>query len=314
MHPAYSVILFTTISGAGFGLLMCLTLAALVHGQASNWRFALVACGAALVLIVSGLAASTFHLGRPERAWRAFSQWRSSWLSREALAALAVFPLGIGFALLWSGVIPKPSLIAPAALGALSLCIASLYCTAKIYSSLPTIRQWHHPLVDAGYFLWSFATGSVLLVVVSAAFDLDTPALGRISAFLLVCVALCKWGYWHTIDTLPRIYTIEQATGLGPLGRVRQWEAPHTTENFVMREMGYRVARKHRERLRRYVFAGLFFSAALTLAGAIAPGVFGLALAIAGLLCATAAVLIERWLFFAEAQHVSSLYYGAPNA
>lgn len=314
MHPAYSVILFTTVSGAGFGLLMCLTLAALFHGQASDWRFAAIACGTALALIASGLMASTFHLGRPERAWRAFSQWRSSWLSREGLAALAVFPLAIAFALLWSGFLASAGLLAPAALGTLLMCMASVYCTAKIYSSLPTIRQWHHPLVDAGYFLWALATGSVLLVVLSAAFGVHAPPLGRMSAFLLVSVALCKWSYWRIIDALPGAYTIEQATGLGVLGRVRQWEAPHTGENFVMREMGYRVARKHRERLRRYVFAGLFFSAALTLAGAIVPGIFGLVLAVAGLLCAALAALIERWLFFAEAQHVSTLYYGAPTA
>jgi DMSO reductase anchor subunit len=314
MHPAYSVILFTTVSGAGFGLLMWLTLAALLHGQASDWRFAAIACATAVILIGFGLMASTFHLGRPERAWRAFTQWRSSWLSREALAALAVFPLAIAFALLWAGLVASPRLLSLAALGTLLMCMASLYCTAKIYSSLSTIRQWHHPLVDAGYFLWALATGSVLLVVLSTAFGVNAPALGRISAFFLVSVALCKWSYWRMIDALPVAYTIEQATGLGAQGVVRQWEAPHTAENFVMREMGYRVARKHRDQLRRYVFAGLFFSAALTLSGAIVPGGFGLALAIAGLLCAILAALIERWLFFAEAQHVSSLYYGSPTA
>jgi DMSO reductase anchor subunit len=314
MHPAYSVILFTTVSGAGYGLLMCLCLAALFHGPASDWRFAALACGTSLALIAMGLMASTFHLGRPERAWRAFSQWRSSWLSREGVASLATFPLAIAFALLWTGLLPLPRLIAPAAVATLLICIVSLYCTARIYSSLVTIRQWHHPLVDAAYLLWALATGSVLLVALGTFAGVNAPALGRMSVFFLLAVALCKWAYWRAIDVLPPAYSIERATGLGHLGRVRQWEAPHTAENFVMREMGYQVARKHREKLRRYVFAGLFFSAALTLAGAIALGVFAPLLAGLGLLCVAFAVLIERWLFFAEAQHVSTLYYGAPTA
>ena len=88
---------------------------------------------------------------------------------------------------------------------------------------------------------------------------------------------------------------------------------PDPSDDLLAEVVG-RWAEEKYERLRRYVFAGLFFSAALTLAGAIVPGIFGLVLAAAGLLCATLAALIERWLFFAEAQHVSTLYYGAPTA
>ena len=41
----------------------------------------------AYALASGGLIASTFHLGHPERAIKAFTQWRSSWLSREAWLA-----------------------------------------------------------------------------------------------------------------------------------------------------------------------------------------------------------------------------------
>ncbi|MGE0726177.1 MAG: DmsC/YnfH family molybdoenzyme membrane anchor subunit, partial [Alphaproteobacteria bacterium] len=96
MHPALSVIVFTTASGAGYGLLALLGLLApfgLV--PASTW-FGLAATGLALVAVAGGLLSSTLHLGHPERAWRAMSQWRSSWLSREGLAAVvSFFPAGL---------------------------------------------------------------------------------------------------------------------------------------------------------------------------------------------------------------------------
>src|SRR6188472_40678 len=91
MHPAYSVILFTTASGAGYGLLALLGLVGLNHGPASSFAFGATCMVIALGLIALGLLSSTFHLGRPERAWRAFSQWRSSWLSREGVFSVFTF-------------------------------------------------------------------------------------------------------------------------------------------------------------------------------------------------------------------------------
>ena len=314
MHPAYSVILFSTASGAGYGLLMWLAFTALSHGQASDRRFAIASSALSLGLVTFGLIASTFHLGRPERAWRAFSEWRSSWLSREGVASLATYIPALLFALLWSGLLPAPGLLVPAAIATLLMCVVTVYCTAKIYSSLVTIRQWHHPLVEAAYLLWALATGSMLLALLAAIFSLNAPILGRIGALSLIAAALCKGFYWHAIDALPMVHTIEQATGLGKLGKVRQWEAPHTAENFVMREMGYQVGRRHAARLRRYVLAAAFFAAALVLASGISSGPLAVFLAMMGTLSAAFAVLVERWLFFAEAQHVSTLYYGAPAA
>jgi DMSO reductase anchor subunit len=98
------------------------------------------------------------------------------------------------------------------------------------------------------------------------------------------------------------------------LGKVRQWEVPHTAENFVMREMGYQVARRHAARLRRYVLAATFLAAAFVLATGIASGLLAVVFGTMGMISAAFAVLVERWLFFAEAQHVSILYYGAPVA
>src|SRR5262245_31472967 len=91
MHPAYSIVVFTTATGAGYGLLALLGLVAATGAIPADFWLGLVGLGLALGLISAGLMSSAAHLGRPERAWRALSQWRSSWLSREAVAALATF-------------------------------------------------------------------------------------------------------------------------------------------------------------------------------------------------------------------------------
>ena len=107
MHPAYSVIFFTTATGAGYGLLALLGVSAGFGLIDAGFWFRFVTLGLALVLISAGLLSSAAHLGRPERAWRAFSQWRSSWLSREGVASVATFVpaglFGIGWVLARQG-------------------------------------------------------------------------------------------------------------------------------------------------------------------------------------------------------------------
>jgi DMSO reductase anchor subunit len=132
------------------------------------------------------------------------------------------------------------------------------------------------------------------------------------AALLLVAAAGAKWLYWRRIDAAPRNWTAESATGLGSFGRVRPLDPPHTQANFVMREMGYAVARKHAKSLRAVALAAGFLAPALLLALAgllpAIPAMLATLLATAGV---TVGVVTERWLFFAEAQHVVTLYYGA---
>ena len=315
MHPAYSVILFTTATGAGYGLLALLGLTAIVHGRAGNQGFAIAALAVSFVFVTVGLLASTFHLGRPERAWRAFSQWRSSWLSREGIASLVTYGPALAFALAWLGLLPRiDALLVPLAALTMVMCLVTVVCTGKIYSSLPTIRQWHSPLVVPAYVAIALATGAATMLFLGSVFSVNAPALGRITAVLLAAAAAVKWHYWRRIDAEPRTHTIEAATGLGSLGAVRQWEAPHTGMNFVMKEMGYSVARRHAAKLRSYVLAGFLFAGAAALAGALAGPALAVVLTSVAAALSLMAALVERWLFFAEAQHVSTLYYGAPAA
>jgi len=151
MNPAYSVILFTTASGAGYGLLALLGFVGFNHGPASSFFFGLVAIVIALGLITIGLLSSTFHLGHPERAWRAFSQWRSSWLSREGVAAVLTYVPAVLFGVMWLEIIHAPAWIGPLGLITAAMCTVTVICTAKIYSSLKTIRAWNHPLTVPVY-------------------------------------------------------------------------------------------------------------------------------------------------------------------
>ncbi len=307
MNPAYSVILFTTASGTGYGLLALLGLVGFNHGPVSNFAFGLVAMVVALGLITVGLLSSTFHLGHPERAWRAFSQWRSSWLSREGIASVVTYIPAVLFGATWLDIVHAPAWIGPLGLATATMCAVTVFCTAKIYSTLKTIRAWNHPLVVPVYLAFAVASGGALLTAIATIF-------GRFQIFqvILTVVALLwliglKFFYWRAIDNAARTHTMAAATGLGT--GVRQWEVPHTSENYIMKEMGFAVARKHALKLRNSVFLLLFITL-LALAACLLSPWFSLVAAPAILLAA----VVERWLFFAEAQHVVSLFYGAEKA
>jgi DMSO reductase anchor subunit len=307
MNPAYSVILFTTASGAGYGLLALLGLVGFNHGPASSFFFGLVAIVIALGLITIGLLSSTFHLGHPERAWRAFSQWRSSWLSREGVAAVVTYVPAVLFGAVWLEFLHAPPWIGPLGLITMIMCIVTVFCTAKIYSSLATIRAWNHPLTVPVYLAFSLASGSALLTAIATIFGhFQMFQVILTIAVLLVLIAL-KFFYWRSIDSAERTYTMAAATGLG--AGVRQWEVPHTSENYIMKEMGFAVARKHAVKLRGAVFL-LLFVTLLALATCLLTPWFSLLATLSVLLAA----ILERWLFFAEAQHVVSLFYGAEKA
>lgn len=286
MHPAPSVIVFTVLSGLGFGFLAFLSGGiAPVQGWAA---FALWGLGVGLA--VAGLIASTFHLGHPERALLAFTQWRTSWLSREAcvsvLTLLWLAPVGLSH---WLG-FPWPPLWGWIGAG---LCLLTVWCTAMIYAQLKTVPRWNLWTTPATFLAFSLAGGALL-----AGFWQGLPVL-----------AVLMLAAWHQGDRAfaARAQDMGSATGLAALGKVRVLEQPHSHPNYVMREMIHLVGRKHAQKLRVI---------ALTLA-ALVPLVLMLALPShpATLASATlahlAGALAQRWLFFAEAEHVVGLYYGA---
>jgi len=314
MHPAYSVIVFTTASGMGYGLLALLGLVGAAHGPASTLAFGATCLALAFALIATGLMASTAHLGHPERAWRALSQWRSSWLSREGVAAIVTFAPALAFGWAWLTPQADPNLIRVLGLITLGCCAVTVTFTGMIYQSLQTIRQWHHPLVTPIYLAFSLSTGSALLMAIAQGFGRGQVVQSTVTAASLVLVLALKLMWWRAIDRDPGRFTMGDATGLKELGAVRQWEVPHTAENFVMNEMGYRIARKHVQKLRRLVMAGLALALALSLVTLARIPALAIPAAVLAAFAAYAAALLERWLFFAEARHVVNLYYGAARA
>jgi len=306
MHPALSIIAFTTLSGLGYGLAVMLGLG-LLDPTAIATKVAWVV---ALAAIGGGLLSSTLHLGNPQRAWRALSQWRSSWLSREGVMAIVTFvPLLLTA---WACVIEGRQAAAPGLVGAvLSLC--TVFCTAMIYASLKSVDAWHSRLTPACYLLFSLAGGAV-----AASFFAFCGGNARWPSLIAVVALVTAWcvkrAWRQRMLTQPSLSTPESATGLSAIGHVRLFERPHVTENYLTREMGFRVARKHAAKL--WVIAVLLGGVVpfvllglLLAAGAqVGPG----AALVAGLALASHAigVLAERWLFFAEARHAVMNYYG----
>ena len=288
MHPAPSVIFFTTFSGLGFGLLACLGLGA---PDVTGWvAFAFFAI--AYAMAVGGLLASTFHLGRPERAVKAFTQWRSSWLSREAWSAVAAL---IVMALYGAGLVFLETRWGLLGLIGTVLSLATVFTTSMIYTQLKTIPRWHIPLTPIMFLSISVAGGALLSGQI------------MIAIFLLLVAGTVQIMTWVMGDkAFDRSgTTLATATGLGTAGGVRAFEPPHTGTNYLLREFVHVVGRKHASKLRVIALVLMVVIPVLLL---IAP--FSHFLALLAVLSHIAGVLTARWLFFAEAEHVVGLYYG----
>lgn len=311
MHPAYSVILFTTASGAGYGLLVLLGLGGAFGLIAPERWLGFTGYGLAFALVTVGLLSSTFHLGRPERAWRAFSQWRSSWLSREGVAAVATYPAAGLAAIGWVFLERADGVFAAAGVLGAALALATLYCTGQIYQSLKTIPQWHDASTTPVYLTLGLATGALILNALLLVRGAGGAGASWLTVLLVLAALATKTLYWMRIDRLKPKFNAGQATGLGQLGRVRPLDPPHTQPNYIMREMGYEVGRKHVRKLRLVASLALFYlPLGLTLLTLAAPPAIGWIPACLAVLSGGVGVTIERWLLFAEAQHVSMLYYG----
>jgi len=328
MHPAFSVIFFTTASGAGFGLFAWLGLLAFADHLPSR-----MAAGAALVvgavLAAAGLLSSMAHLGQPQRAWRAFSQWRSSWLSREGVLAVLCFlpALWLGWMIWqspqWGAVVPdyllNDAVVATSSMRMagilLLLCsLATIVCTAMIYASLKPIPAWRHPLVVPIYLGFALYTGMLLLMAAKAfngGIDISIGVPGAIMVLLgAVVLWLLKLGAWKMVDTDRAPVSRNSALGLPHARPVHVFERPHTEANYLLKEMGYVLARKHARKLR--TVAVVLFSVLPAIC--MIPVLMGWHLiddvsVCAALLSALAGALVERWLFFAEARHLVTLYY-----
>ena len=288
MHPAKSVIIFTTLSGIGFGMLFFIGLGMIVpEGLMAFIWFAI-----AYLFAVGGLIASTFHLKHPERALRAFTQWKTSWLSREgvlsvvALLVMAVYGAGLVFLgtrftyLGYAGAI---------------LSVLTVFATSMIYAQLKTVPRWR-----------DFSTPLMFLGYAGAGGSLMTGQVDYVLALLALAGLLQLLNWMRGDGALGKSGSdIGTATGLGTAAQVRAFEPPHTGTNYLLKEMVYVVGRKHAGRLR---ILSLLMGIGLPILLLLAP--FGHMLAALAIISHIVGVFASRWLFFAQAEHVVGLYYG----
>jgi DMSO reductase anchor subunit len=313
MNPAYSVIAFTVASGAGLGLLAWLVALRLLGVIPAGISIGLWGLGLAFVLTAGGLMSSALHLGHPERAWRAFSQWRSSWLSREAVGAVATAAFAAVFAAGWLFAGSSGGIWGFAGIVAAVQALATVWATGMIYQSLKPIPAWHHPAVAPTYLVLALASGGTLALGVSLGHGVVLPIATWIVFGLTATGFLLKRHYWSRLAHEVHLPSMSRATGLDRYGEARALDPPHTLPNFVQREMGYQVARKHADALRRNASAAAFVVPLVLLAAtALSPWHWAVLWASVAAISMLLGLLMERWLFFAEARHMAASYYAGP--
>lgn len=288
MHPAPSIILFTVLSGLGFGMMIWLGLGTV---DVKGW-IAAAFCAIAIGLSGGGLLSSLFHLGHPERFLKALTQWRSSWLSREGILALATIATFSLFSVLWVFFS-----IRSAALGGLAalLGVATVFCTAMIYAQMKTIPRWNSPLTPAIFLLASLSGGALLTNSAATPWLLALLGLALIVDELRGRLAFQKSGA-----------TLSTATGIAASGRPRLLAPPHTGSNYLMREMVFDLGRK---RIQPLLYGGFFLAVLLPVCLLLSVNL-GHTVALVAVMSHITGIIMLRWLFFARAEHVVGLYYG----
>ena len=288
MHPSPSVIIFTALSGLGFGLLVFLGLKMPDVTGILAFIFFVISFG----LAVGGLISSTFHLGRPERSLKAFKQWRSSWLSREAIAAVLTLSIMTVYAV--GRIFFDYDIRILGIVGAI-MSIVTVFTTSMIYAQLKSIPRWNTKFTPAYFLSLSLAGGALLAGQIKFCL-----LLLMISGFVQLIV-------WIKGDRALALSgtTLESGTGLGTIGQVRAFEPPHTGTNYLLKEFVHIVGRKHSSKLRIIALILMIGTPILLLSLS-----FSHFLAALALISHVAGLFISRWLFFAEAEHVVGLYYG----
>jgi len=313
MKPTFSIIFFTVSSGAGLGLLALLALvdvcpAPLLSDALVFWGIAL-----ALLLIVGGLASSALHLAKPSNAWRAFSRFRTSWLSREAVVSAVLVPVTLVYAaVVWSGGMGGMRTLL--SLVVIALAWGVMVCTAMIYASLKPIRQWHTRWTPTNYVLLGHWSGAIILLALLRPSLPDSPSLLWTAVALGVLGLAAKLGYWRAVADPTGAPTIERAIGVREgvrppgmsVAQARLFDAGHSHRTFLTDEFVFKLARDRASMLRFVSVILGFVLPALWLFS----GLRGYAIAVVVVVLCLAGLLVERWLFFAEARHTVRLYHG----
>ena len=307
MKPALSVIFFTVASGFGLGLIIWTIIAEWCQNCAAGIsKETFFVCAVfSFVFVTAGLISSTLHLANPKNAWRAFSRFRTSWLSREGVFAIAFYVLAAHHVFaVWHDA-PVTTRVVSGTL--VILCaLAILYCTGMIYACLKTIPQWHSWTTPAGYVLFGIMSGLLGFCAIAARGETDVGPWLRL-ALILLLLSFFLWTLKQSRIPITKNLQLGDALGIKE-GRVRLLDQGHTHGTFLTNEFGFRLARKRATALSAWAIAlGIIAPIVIVVVESSTKpqGILGLA----ALLCFVG-LLIERWMFFANARHVVMRYHG----
>ncbi len=266
-----------------------------------------------LALLIGGLVASTFHLGHPERAWRAVMMWRTSWLSREVLILPAFIALTVlAYYFSWESRVPN-WLWLVLSIAALLLWI----CTAMIYQCIRFIQEWAHPATMANFIVLGLSSGWFLLMTLLCLWSIvhpqralvtatNIPGVAGFTAFLILLSLTLKLWIWKRNRRLKPKSNLQSATGI-KTGFVRQISMGMMGGSFNTREFFHQQSVFFVANIRKIAFFGTYLVPVLLLTIAVSNA--DLSWLMIAFVVHCAGLIAERWLFFAEANHPQNLYY-----
>ena len=319
MHPAFSVILLTTLIGTGQGLFLALfsgqTYSAVNLLPSQHSSFYIIGSLLAVALLIGGLMASFFHLGHPERAWRAASMWRTSWLSREVI----VLPIAMGLVFfygvfhwinlevdLFGNQLPGQVTLIIGAMASVAVFLLYL-CTAMIYASIKFLQEWASSLTVLNYILLGGASGFTLATAIAA---YNAPTLvsfyGGWAIILTVAGLITRGLSLYRNANLKAVSTVQTAIGVRH-NQIQQKAMGMMGGSYNTREYFHGKTAAFLKSV-KYIFLVLVFPVPVILlvAGMQADSVLLLLLAFT---VQYVGLLFERWFFFAQANHPQNLYY-----
>ena len=289
MHPAPSIILFTVLSGFGFGLI---SIIGLLQFLSVITMFDLIIYSIIGVIFATvGLVSSFFHLANKKNAIKSLSQWQTSWLSREAIAS--IFCLLVVFGnIIWA--FSQNNYMSEVGVVLSFLSLFTIFTTSMIYAQLKTVPSWNNALTPA-IFVCAALTGGAILLTDYA------------SLVLLLVFGTLQISFWYIADRgfQDKETSVGTALGYNKNEEIRPFDVAHTNRNYLLNEMVYKVARKHSVKI-RYIsfFMAFVFPMSLIL---IFPNNFSVS--VSAITIHLIGIYFSRWLFFAEAKHSVSFYY-----
>jgi DMSO reductase anchor subunit len=314
MNPVFSVIFFTVTSGLGYGILMLSALMSLLNpeflSQEGGEESIMISIIIGLVAVSAGLASSALHLSNPKNAWRSFMRFKTAWLSREAVFAVLSYPIALLYGLLiyMDGV--SEVYIKIMEFNIILISILTVFSTSMIYACLKTIRAWNTSLVPINYIIMSLMSGGLLTMAVFEYYGIELDILLTITIVMLLMALVGKIIYFYFIGQ-PSPLTMKSAIGIG-FGNIRLLDTGESSDNFLQKEFGYQAESKTLILVR---VLSLIFMILIPLLSLLYIEELGLYMSeivvyISILIINYIGLVLERWLFFAEARHVVNLYYG----